>query len=250
MTEPRPFDDVRNLALSVPERDSRLYEALLKKADGLGRSLQPLGHLARPLARIASVQGQEQPRLGRPLVAVFTGSHGTAEQSASGVAARVSGLSEGRAAVRGAAQAAGAAFKVYEFGNDHPSADFRKEASLSERDCAAEIAFGMEVVAEGADVIVIGNAADCSSATSSHDGSETPLDNVSVTKQARHVNHGVSVSISHLFHEICRCRSSGHTAAVAPIAMSTGLARHPLDLTKVSFSGGLKELSSMQQLRP
>ena len=52
----------------------------------------------------------------------------------------------------------GAAFKVYEFGIEYPSADFTKEASLSERDCAAAIAFGMEVVAEGADVIALGNA--------------------------------------------------------------------------------------------
>lgn len=158
MTESRPFDDVRNLAASVPERDSARYETLLKQADGLGRGLRPLGKLAQPLARIASVQAQEKPGLARPLVAVFTGSHGTVEQSSKAVSSRVAGLSEGRAAVRGAAQAAGAAFKVYEFGNDHPSADYREGASLSERDCAGAIAFGMEVVAEGADVIVIGNA--------------------------------------------------------------------------------------------
>lgn len=158
MTTARPFDDVRNLATSVPERDSDAYKGLLDQADCLGHALNPLGSLAGPLARIASVQGQPAPSLSRPLVAVFTGSHGTVPDAVETVAARVDGLSSGRAAVRGAAQAAGAAFKVYEFGNDHPSADYREGPSLSERDCAAAIAFGMEVVAEGADVIVIGNA--------------------------------------------------------------------------------------------
>jgi nicotinate-nucleotide--dimethylbenzimidazole phosphoribosyltransferase len=158
MTETRPFDDVRNLAATVPPRDSALYTALMERADGLGRGLDPLGSLAAPLARIASVQGQVMPRLTRSLVSVFTGSHGTMTDATTEVAARVANLSNGSAAVRGAAQAAGAAFKVYEFGNDHPSADYREGPSLSERDSAGAIAFGMEVVAEGADVIVLGNS--------------------------------------------------------------------------------------------
>lgn len=158
MTETRPFDDVRNLAKTVPPRDSDIYSALMDRADRLGRNLNPLGALAAPLARIASVQGQSAPRLTRSLVSVFTGSHGTMVDAPTQVAARVANLSNGSAAVRGAAQAAGAAFKVYEFGNDFPSDDYREGPSLSERDCAGAIAFGMEVVAEGADVIVLGNA--------------------------------------------------------------------------------------------
>lgn len=158
MTDTRPFDDVRALAVSVPQRDSAIYEGLLDRAASMGRDLHPLGTLSAPLARMASVQGHSAPRLTRPLVAVFTASHGTLPDASAGVARRVQSLSEGKAVVRGAAQAVGAAFKVYEFGNDHPSADFRNGPSLSERDCAGAIAFGMEVVAEGADIIVLGNA--------------------------------------------------------------------------------------------
>lgn len=158
MSQEQPFDDVRALAQTVPDRDRDIYDALIESANNLGRNLRPLGSLASALGRMASVQGQTTPSLNRPLVAVFTGSHGTLEDAPQQVAARVAGLSSGRAAVRGAAQNSGAAFKVYEFGNDHPSADYRTGPSLSERDCAAAIAFGMEVVAEGADVIVLGNA--------------------------------------------------------------------------------------------
>lgn len=158
MTDTRPFDDVRALIASVPERNDAVYSSLLEQANCLGRDLSPLGRLASSLARVASVQGHEAPRLARPLVAVFTGSHGTLDDASTGAATRVKSLSSGQAAVRGAAQATGAAFKVYEFGTEHPSADFRKGPSLSERDCAGAIAFGMEVVAEGADVIVLGNA--------------------------------------------------------------------------------------------
>ena len=153
-----PFDDIRALARSVPERDADRFAALMKGADTLGMALRPLGRLAAPLARIVSVQGQDEPRLARPLVAVFTASQGVADDAVHGAKGRVVGLSEGMCAVRGVAQAAGAAFKVYEFGTEYPAADFREGPSLSERDCAAAIAFGMEVVAEGADVVVMGNA--------------------------------------------------------------------------------------------
>jgi nicotinate-nucleotide--dimethylbenzimidazole phosphoribosyltransferase len=103
------------------------------------------------------------PSLARPLIAVFGGTHGVAAQIGDGdiVSAskhRVASLTEGAAAVRGIAGELGAAFKVYEFGVEFPSADFTKEDSLSERECAAAIAFGMEVVAEGADVIILGAA--------------------------------------------------------------------------------------------
>ncbi|MGB6230959.1 MAG: nicotinate-nucleotide--dimethylbenzimidazole phosphoribosyltransferase, partial [Litorimonas sp.] len=90
----RPFDDVRALAASVPERDGDLYADLLDRADRLGRNLSPLGRLAAPLARIASVQGQANPRVVRPLVAVFTGSHATVDGSAQRVGARVASLSD------------------------------------------------------------------------------------------------------------------------------------------------------------
>lgn len=163
VTGAQPFDDVRQLALSVPKRDTQAYAAVLSRAAADGRGLMPIGHLATPLARIGSVQHRTDPSLSRPLVAVFCGTHEHAHdedrdtiiQMAKG---RVAGLSDGQAAVRGIAQDAGAAFKVYEFGLDLPAEDFRNGPSLSERDCAAAIAFGMEVVAEGADIIVLGNA--------------------------------------------------------------------------------------------
>lgn len=159
----QPFDDIRNLTLSVPDRDLSAYQAVLDRATSDGRGLHPIGELAKPLARIGSVQRRANPSLSRPLVAVFTGTHEHAhglsrEDIIANAKDRVSLLSEREAAVRGIAQDGGAAFKVYEFGLDLPASDFRKGPSLSERDCAAAIAFGMEVVAEGADVIVLGNA--------------------------------------------------------------------------------------------
>jgi len=161
--ESRPFDDILSLIENMPVLSeaevSKINSGIKQKAGGL----RPLGRLDRELSLIAAWQGQSQPSLMRPLISVFAGTHGIAKSVFEGdmveqAKARVKSLTEGHSAVRGIASDLGAAFKVYEFGLEYPSADFTETPSLSEKDCAAAIAFGMEVVAEGADVIVLGNA--------------------------------------------------------------------------------------------
>jgi len=159
----QPFDDIRALIESMPQVEPIENSDVAKGAVSMGRGLRPIGRLEKPLACLSAWQGAALPRLARPLIAVFAGTHGVAthlgyDDIVEASKLRVASLTEGRAAVRGIAGELGSAFKVYEFGLDYPSADFTTEASLSERDCAAAIAFGMEVVAEGADVIVLGAA--------------------------------------------------------------------------------------------
>jgi len=163
-TDPsRPFDDIRNLVRDMPELETHREGEIDAILNSLGRGLLPLGALGRPLIQLANVQGADLPSVKRPLIAVFAGTHGVAAQLSeddivASSKARVASLTEGKAAVRGMSSSLGAAFKVYELALEYPSADFTVEASLSERDCAAAIAFGLEVVAEGADVILLGNA--------------------------------------------------------------------------------------------
>lgn len=153
----QPFDDIRDLCKSMPASDAAIAQSVMELTQSLGRGLRPIGDLALPLSRIAKTQGAQLPQLNRPLIAIFAGTHGVAGEGAIAASqARVVSMTEGAAPVRGIASEMGAAYKVYEFGVEYPSADFTKETSLSERDCAAAIAFGMEVVAEGADVIVLG----------------------------------------------------------------------------------------------
>lgn len=161
--EGRPFDDILGLIDTMPAlKEGEVYtlnDALTEKCGALA----PVGRLCSELATIAAWQDLKSPSLKRPLIAVFAGTHGVANKVfdfdiVKASRERVASLTDGKAAVRGMASDLGAAFKVYEFGIEYPSADFTAEPSLTERDCAAAIAFGMEVVAEGADVIVLGNA--------------------------------------------------------------------------------------------
>lgn len=129
----------------------------------------PLGEGEMWLEWLAGWQKTPHPRLSRPLSAVFVGSHEVARyisaiDPVNAAKARIESLASGSVVVRGAAEAVGAAFKVYEMGSEYPAADFREADSLSQRECAAAMAYGMEVVAEGADIIALG-CAGCGAAT-------------------------------------------------------------------------------------
>lgn len=162
-TAGQPFDDIRALIKNMPNLSDGFVSDVSRHSAILGRGLRPIGRLEESLEAIAHWQDSPMPRLARPLIAVFAGTHGVAGRGSDqdivqASQSRVVSLTEGAVAVRGIAAELGAAFKVYEFGTEHPSEDFTQGASLTERECAAAIAFGMEVVAEGADVIVLGAA--------------------------------------------------------------------------------------------
>lgn len=162
MTTGRPFDDIRALTENMPASDAVAAAAVKHVISEFGDNLKPLGRTVEYLEWLAGWQGKA-PSVDRPLIAVFAGSHGVSEQVfgediVPAAQTRVKSLTEGAAGVRGISTSLQAAFKVYELGLEYPSADFTKEPALSEKDCAAAIAFGMEVVAEGADIIALGNA--------------------------------------------------------------------------------------------
>ncbi len=158
-----PFDDIRNLVADIPGLENQKLAQVKDKLGAALGGLKPLGRLDGVIAWLANWQGQETPEINKPLVAVFVGSHDVAKAviGADPVALakeRLESISTGKAAVRGIASAQGAAFKVFEMGVSEPASDMRTGPSLSERDCVAAIAFGMEVATEGADIIVLGNA--------------------------------------------------------------------------------------------
>lgn len=159
----QPFDDIRNLVSEMPQVDEKARYSAEETLAGFVPALSPFGRMGPALMWLAGWQGRALPSVDRPLIAVFAGSHGVASDVTGGdpkigARERVDNMTKGPAGVRGMASQFGAAFKVYEMGIDYPCANMTQEASLSERDCAAAIAFGMEVVAEGAELIVLGNA--------------------------------------------------------------------------------------------
>jgi len=158
-----PFDDIRKLVAELPIGDVDAAKHVTDKLNQSLSELKPLGRLDKAITWLARWQGTDKPSLSKPLVSVFIGAHQVTQyilgaDPIEGARARIDALSSGSASVRGIAGAESAFFKVFEMGIEVPAADMRLEPSLSERDCAAAIAYGMEVVAEDCDIIVIGCA--------------------------------------------------------------------------------------------
>jgi len=163
LTNFAPLNDIKNLILSVPGGDKDCADHVRSVLASFPGPAPILGTLEQDLMWLAEWQKRKMPFISRPLVAVFAGTHGVAQSFMDGdlktiARRRVDGLTQYKAAVRGVAANMNAAFKVYEMGVEHPVPDLREEPTLSEKECAGAIAFGMEVVAEGADIIALGSA--------------------------------------------------------------------------------------------
>lgn len=158
-----PFDDFRNLISAMPGADESARSTLKTSIAERPGPTPVLGLCEDSMVWLAGWQGTDRPRINRPLVAVFAGTHGVSEMITGGEVVepakrRVNDLTQGPSSVRGMAASLNAAFKVYEMGLEYPVKNMTEDATLSEKECAAAMAFGMEVVAEGADIIVLGNA--------------------------------------------------------------------------------------------
>ena len=162
-TNVNPFDDIRNLIATMPSPLEDVRQDMHAKLEEASHGLRPLGRLDNIVSWLASWRGPDHIHCNNPLLAIFIGTHSIA-QYVSGddpiklAKRRVKLVASGSAAVRGIASSQSAAFKIYEMGIDEPAGDMRTEPSLSVRECAQAIAFGMEVVSGDVDLIALGNA--------------------------------------------------------------------------------------------
>ncbi len=100
------------------------------------------------------------PAVRRPLVALFAGTHGVAERgistdSAESAAQFVELCAAGGTPVNGACSAYDVGLKVFDLALHLPTGDITRDSALDERACAATMAFGMEAVAGGTDLLCV-----------------------------------------------------------------------------------------------
>ena len=100
----------------------------------------------------------------RPLVCVFAGNHGVVAQGVSAFPQSVTrqmleNFAAGGAAINQICAAYDLGFKVFDLALDLPTGDFTQEDALDERACVATMAFGMEALAGGADLLALGEMA-------------------------------------------------------------------------------------------
>jgi nicotinate-nucleotide--dimethylbenzimidazole phosphoribosyltransferase len=160
LTTGLPFDDFRALLNSLPGPDEQAASAARAREATLTKPAGSLGRLEEIAEWLAAWTGRS-PAVTRPLVAVFAGNHGVTAQGvspfpASVTAQMVENFAAGGAAINQICIAYDLGLKVFDLALDMPTADITQEAAMDERTCAATMAFGMEAIAGGTDLLCIG----------------------------------------------------------------------------------------------
>ncbi|MCT7375533.1 nicotinate-nucleotide--dimethylbenzimidazole phosphoribosyltransferase [Chelativorans salis] len=164
-----PFDDIRNLASQLPGLNEAAAGYVRGHLSGEGGE-RALGRLETLAAWLAAVTGRAPARVARPAVALFAASHGIARHLGTGdpvaeARGRVEAIASGAAPVSHLCAAGDLGLNVFDLALDLPVGDITEAPALDERAAAATMAFGMEAVALGADLLclgAVGGAADLS----------------------------------------------------------------------------------------
>ncbi len=150
-----PFDDFRNLLRHLPEPD-RIAEAKARNRVGeLAAGQGEMGSLGGLAVWHAAWQGRVPPMILRPTIAVFAGSNATGDVAANIAATKglVEDAAAGKAAVNALCGLHNLALKVLDLALDLPVGDITVQPAFDARGAAATMAFGMEAVAGGADLL-------------------------------------------------------------------------------------------------
>ncbi|MDP2734309.1 MAG: nicotinate-nucleotide--dimethylbenzimidazole phosphoribosyltransferase [Hoeflea sp.] len=155
-----PFDDFRELLRNMPGPDTKALAAARERDAQLVKPGGALGRLEEIAFWLAAWTGRS-PQVTRPLVAIFAGNHGVTAQGVSPfpssvTAQMVENFAAGGAAINQICIAHDLGLKIFDLALEVPTGDISVEAAMDERTCAATMAFGMESIAGGTDLLCIG----------------------------------------------------------------------------------------------
>lgn len=149
-----PFDDIRELINRLPSLDGKAARQAEMRLRGQPDYGAHLGTLGEALIRWSAIRGQTVVAPARPVLIVFAATHGCAADRGR-EADRLAALAAGGMPVNFLCGDAGVGLKAFELALNIPTPDIRLDDALSERDCAATIAFGMEALAGEPDVVLL-----------------------------------------------------------------------------------------------
>jgi nicotinate-nucleotide--dimethylbenzimidazole phosphoribosyltransferase len=161
MTTGRPFDDIRDLLKQMPTADVDAVAKVKVRDSQLTKPPGALGRLEDITEWLAAWQQRSNPRVEHPVVAVFAGNHGVVAQGVAAypqavTAQMVANFQSDGAAVNQICKTFDLGLKVFELALEVPTQDITQDAAMTEKDCAATMAYGMEAIANGCDLLCIG----------------------------------------------------------------------------------------------
>ncbi|ALE03751.1 Nicotinate-nucleotide--dimethylbenzimidazole phosphoribosyltransferase [Bartonella ancashensis] len=156
-----PFDDFHALLTTLPTIDEFFVTLAKKRQIKLKKSRGKLGKLEEIAIWYAGWRAEEKPVINKPFVAIFSGNHGVTDQNItplprSVTQQRVDNFSVGGGVINQICASYDLGLKVFDLALEYPTMDITKGAAMDERTAAATMAFGMEAIAGGTDLLCIG----------------------------------------------------------------------------------------------
>ena len=156
-----PFDDIRDLIDRLPPDDADARDAVRSRNASLTKPAGSLGRMEEIAEWLAVWQGRKNPAVTRPLVAVFATNHGIADRGVSAfpqavTTQMVANFAAGGAAINQLCKTFDLGLKVFELALDMPTADVTVKDAFTEAECTATIAYGMEAISGGVDLLCLG----------------------------------------------------------------------------------------------
>ena len=245
-----PFDDIRQLIAGMPGPDMAAANTVRARDKDLTKPAGSLGRLEEIAEWLAAWQGKAPPRVDRPLVCVFAGNHGVVAQGVSAYPQSVTrqmleNFAAGGAAINQICAAYDLGFKVFDLALDLPTGDFSQEDALDERACVATMAFGMEALAGGADLLALGEmgignttsaaailAALYGGGAAQWCGRGTGVDDEGLKRKVAAVEAGLKLHAAHLGDplEVLRRLGGREIAAICGAILAARLQRIPVIL--------------------
>jgi nicotinate-nucleotide--dimethylbenzimidazole phosphoribosyltransferase len=160
-SSPATFDEMRRILRDLPGPDLTAQTEIVRRNAELTKPPGALGRLEELAEWLGAWQGRAQPRIERPRVAVFAGTHGVARRGVSAYPPEVTqqmvqNFLKGGAAINQLSAAIDADLRIYELDLDHPTEDFTRGAAMSEARAANAMAYGMMAAEPGIDVLCLG----------------------------------------------------------------------------------------------
>ncbi|KRB01331.1 nicotinate-nucleotide--dimethylbenzimidazole phosphoribosyltransferase [Devosia sp. Root685] len=155
------FADIVELLTAVPDGDEAAVAAVRRRDAELTKPVGSLGRLEELVEFLARWQHRQVPRLENPMVTIFAGNHGVADQGVSAfpqdvTAQMVANFTNGGAAISQICGLHEINLRVFELALELPTGDITQEPAIDDQMCAATIAYGMEAVAGKPDIIGLG----------------------------------------------------------------------------------------------
>lgn len=260
-----PFDDIRALVASMPLPDAEAVATVRARDAQLTKPAGSLGRLEEIVEWLAAWQGLGRPAVTRPLVAIFAANHGVAAKGVSAFPASVTrqmleNFAAGGAAINQLCIAHDLGLKVFDLAIDMPTPDITEADALSEAECAATMAFGMEAIAGGTDLLILGEmgianttvaAAICHALYGGEaedwTGRGTGVDEAGYARKADAVRKAVARNAGHLADplEVLRRVGGRELAAIAGAILAARHQRIPVLLDGYVVSAAAAVLHAM-----